>query len=83
MNYIASVLVPMFYYRVNSRVHMFYFDSTTFVPLKCLEHIAFWKADVDRMTFGWLLLLFHYPVKNTHLVFLTFYFHFLSKHVDF
>jgi len=54
---------------------MFYFDSNTFVPLKCPE-LAFWKADVDRMTFGRLFLLFPPPV---HLLFLTFYFHFLSK----
>ena len=36
---------------------MFYFDSNMFVPLKCPE-LVFWKADVDRMTFGRLLLLF-------------------------
>jgi len=72
----------MDYYRVNTRVQMFYFDSNTFVPLECPE-LAFWKADVYRMTFGRLFLLFSPPVKNTHLVFLTFYFHFPSKHVDF
>jgi len=72
----------MFYYRVNTRVHMFYFNSNTFVPLKCPE-LAFWKGDVDRMTFGRLFLLFPPSVKNTHLVFLTFYFHIFSKHVDF
>jgi len=47
----------MFYYRVNTRVQMFYFDSNTFVPLKCPE-LAFCKAYVDRMTFGRLFLLF-------------------------
>ena len=31
----------MFYYRVNTRIQMFYFDSNTFVPLKCPEQ-AFW-----------------------------------------
>jgi len=46
-----------FYHRVNTRVHMFYVDSNTFVPLKCPE-LALWKADVDRMTFGQLFLLF-------------------------
>jgi len=58
-------------------------DSNTFVPLECPQ-LAFWKVDVDRMTFG-LLFLFIPPinVKNPHLVFLTFFFHFLSKHVDF
>jgi len=64
----------MVYYRVNSRVQMFYFDSNT-------SALAFWKADVDRMTFGRLFQLFPPAVKNTHLVFLTFYFHFLSKHL--
>ena len=46
----------MFYYRVKTQVQMFYFDSNTFVPLKCPE-LAFWKADVHRMTFGRLFLL--------------------------
>jgi len=61
---------------------MFYFDSNTCVPLKCPE-LAFWKADVEMMTFGRLFLLSSPPVKDTPLVFLTFYFHFLSNHVDF
>ena len=56
--------VPMVYYRVNTRVQMFYFEYNTYVPLKGPE-----PAFGNRM-------------KNTHLVFL-FYFHFLSKHVDF
>ena len=43
---------------------MFYFDSNTCLPLKCPE-LALWKADVDRMTFGRLFLLFPHPVKNT------------------
>jgi len=72
----------MVYYRINTRVHMFYFESNTFVPLKCTEP-AFWKAVVDRMTFGRLFLVFPPPVKNTHLGILTFYFHFLSEQVDF
>ena len=79
---LAPERVPMFYYCVNTQVQMFYFDSNTFVPLECPE-LAIWKANVDRVTFGRLFLLFPPPVKNTHLVFLTFYFHFLSKHVDF
>jgi len=36
---------------------MFYFDSNMFVPLKSHE-LALLKADVDRMTFGRLFLLF-------------------------
>ena len=70
-------LVPIFYHRDKTRVHMFYFDSNTCVPLKCPE-LALWKADVDRMMFDRLFL---WPplVKNTHLVFLTFYVHFLSQ----
>jgi len=63
----------MFYYRVNTRI-----EILTFVLLKCPE-LAYWKADVDRMTFGRLLLLFPPQVKNTHLIFITFYFHFLSS----
>ena len=59
----------MVYYRVNTRVQMFYLDSNTFVPLTCSE-LAFWRADVDGMTFGRLFVLFPPPVKNTHLVFL-------------
>jgi len=47
----------MFYYRVNTQVQMFYFDSNAFVPLKCPE-LAFWRVDVDRMTLGQLFLLF-------------------------
>jgi len=61
---------------------MFHFDSNTFVPLTFLE-LPFCKADVNRMTFGRLFLLFPPPIKNPHLVFLAFFFHFLSKHVDF
>ena len=61
---------------------MFNFDAYTFVPFKCPK-VAFWKADVDRMAFGRLFLLFPPPVKNTHLVFLTFYFHCISTHVYF
>jgi len=72
----------MVYYRVNTRIQMFYFDSNTCVHLKCPE-LAFWKAEVDRMMFGWLFLLLPPLVKNTHLVFLMFYFYFLSKHMDF
>jgi len=59
---------------------MFYFDSNTFVPFKCHE-LTFWKADVDRMKFDRLFLLFSPLLKNTHLVFLTFFFHFLSKNM--
>ena len=54
------------------RVPMFYFDSNTIVPLKCPE-LAFWKANVDRMTFGRLFLLFPPSIKNTHLVFLMYH----------
>ena len=79
---LAPELVPMVYYHVNTRVHMFHFDSNTCVPLTCPE-LAFCKADVDMMTFVRLFMLFIPPVKNTHVVFITFYFHFLSKHVDF
>jgi len=39
----TSERVPMVYYRVNTRVQMFYFDSKTCVPLKCPE-LAFWKV---------------------------------------
>jgi len=48
-----------------------------------VPELAFWKADVDKMMFGRLFPLFPPPVKNTHLVVLTFYFHFLSIHVYF
>ena len=44
---------------------MFNFDANTLVPFKCPK-VAFWKADVDRMAFGRLFLLFPPPVKNTH-----------------
>jgi len=60
----------MIYYRVNTRVQIFYFDYNTFVPLKCPE-LAFWKADVDRMTFGRRFLLSTPPSCKEH-TFLTF-----------
>ena len=47
----APERVSMVYYRVKPRVQMFYFDSNTFVPLKC-DALALCKANVDRMSFG-------------------------------
>ena len=41
--------------RDKTRVKMFYFDSNTIVPLQCAA-LVFWKAYVDRMSDGWLLL---------------------------
>jgi len=41
----------MFYYRVNARIQMFYFDSNTTVPLQCVALVV-WKAYVDRLSFG-------------------------------
>jgi len=35
---------------------MFYFDSNTTVPLQCDALVFFWKAYVDRMSFGLLFL---------------------------
>ena len=53
MNYITCGLdrVPILYYRDKTRVQMFYFDSNTTVPLQCAA-LVFWKAYVDRMSFG-------------------------------
>ena len=50
----------MIYYRVKSRVQMFNFDSETCLPLLKISspELAFYKADVDRMAFGRLFLLF-------------------------
>ena len=40
----ASLQAPeLVYYRVKPRVQMFYFDSYTFVPLKC-DALVFCKA---------------------------------------
>ena len=56
MSLITSALtperVPIFYYRDKTRVHMFYFDSNTTVPLQCVAQLFFLKAHVDRMSFG-------------------------------
>ena len=61
----APERVPMVYYRVNTRVHILFFYSNKFVLLECPE-LAFWKADVDRMTFGRLFPPPPTPpVKNT------------------
>ena len=43
--------VPMFYYRVKTRVHMFYFEYNTTVPLQCVALVV-WKVYVGRMSFG-------------------------------
>ena len=42
----------MVYYRVKSRVQMFYFDFNTSVPLNC-DALFFGKTYVDMMSFGW------------------------------
>jgi len=42
---------------------MFYFDYNTFEPLKCPE-LAFWKADVYRVTF--CRLFFYSPSVKEH-----------------
>ena len=34
--------VPVLYYCDKTRVHMFYFDSNTAVPLQCVA-LVFWK----------------------------------------
>ena len=47
----APERVPIFYYRVKTRVQMFYFDSNTTVSLQCVALVV-WKAYVDRMSFG-------------------------------
>ena len=47
----APERVPMFHYRDKTRVHMFYFDSNTTVPLQCAT-LVFLKACVDRMSVG-------------------------------
>jgi len=41
----------MIYYRVNTRVQMFYFEYNTTEPLQSAALVA-WKAYVDSMSFG-------------------------------
>ena len=54
--------VPIFHYREKTRIQIFYFDSDTTVPLQCAALVCvFWKAHVDRMSFGWLF--FGIPIK--------------------
>ena len=36
----APERVPIFYYQVKTRVQMFYFDSYTTVPLKCVALVV-------------------------------------------
>ena len=43
--------LPIIYSRGKTRVHRFYFDSSTTVPLQCAA-LVFLDAYVDKMSFG-------------------------------